>query len=411
MATSQTTKYPGVSRLSTRTYRIRARRTDPRTGRRKERDRVLEDVSLQDAVREQQRLVEELEDEIQGRRPPDVDQKVGEFARSWIESKAAHLDPGTLERYADALELHILPELGDFEYRALTRFDVQQWVDRRLRSTYKTPSGKHKPYSVASVKGWFRVLRTMTQDAIDPLDIERDPTMRIRFAEEPESGKSCAVTAEQLARFLCLMQENYPQHYALVVVLAFTGMRWCHASALKWEDWDERSGVLTIRRKHSRKRVGPVTRKKRAPKELPVLPEVSAVLRWHRQWLRDHREPSDWMFPSRVGTLRAPSSVNKAWTRCRDQAGISGEFTPHGLRYTFTDLTRLIAADPVARRAITGHVTESMQRKYSTVRLHEKRSIMGGVHELVPLKSALPAGGGIEGGTGGGYDDLNLLTP
>lgn len=401
-AKGQTTKYPGVSRLSTRTYRIRARRTDPRTGRRKEKDRILENVSLQEAVREQQQLVEALDDEIQGRNPPNVDQKVGEFARSWIESKAAHLDPGTLERYADALELHILPELGDFEYRALTRFDVQKWADQCLRATYTTPSGKRKRYSVASVKGWFRVLRTMTQDAIDPLGIERDPTMRIRFAEEPESGKSCAVTAEQLTRFLRLMQENYPQHYALVVVLAFTGMRWCHASALKWEDWREGTGVLTIRRKHSRNRVGPVTRKKRAPKELPTLPDVTAVLRWHREWMRVHRNPSEWMFPSRVGTLRAPSSVSKAWNRCRELAGISGEFTPHGLRYTFTDLTRLIEADPVARRAITGHVTETMQRKYSTVRLHEKRSIMGGVHDLVPLESTLPVRGGINGGTEGG---------
>ena len=271
----------------------------------------------------------------------------------------------------------------------MTRFDIQHWVDRAMRSTYQTPSGKTKRYSVNTVKGWFRVLRTMTQDAMDPLGFERDPTMRIRFAEAPESGKSCAITAEQLACFLQLMREHFPQHYALVVVLAFTGMRWCHASALQWEDWDESESILTIRRKQVRGRVGRVTRKKRVPKQLPVLPEVVNVLRWHRQYMLRHQSPGlsgGWIFPSRVGTLRAPSSITKAWARCRDLAGIPDNFTPHGLRYTFTDLTRLIEADPIARRAITGHVTEIMQRKYSTVGLQEKRAIMEKVHSLVPLK-------------------------
>ena len=45
----------------------------------------------------------------------------------------------------------------------------------------------------------------------------------------------------------------------------------------------------------------------------------------------------------------------------------SNRFTLHGLRYTFTDLVRLANVDAVVRRALTGHVTEEMQRHYSTV--------------------------------------------
>jgi hypothetical protein len=54
------------------------------------------------------------------------------------------------------------------------------------------------------------------------------------------------------------------------------------------------------------------------------------------------------------------------------------------LRYTFTDLVRLANVDEVVRRALTGHVTEEMQRHYSSVGLDEKRAAIAGVLRLVP---------------------------
>jgi hypothetical protein len=64
--------------------------------------------------------------------------------------------------------------------------------------------------------------------------------------------------------------------------------------------------------------------------------------------------------------------------------------------YTFTDLVRRANVAAVVRRALTGHVTEEMQRHYSTVGLDEKRAAIAGVLRLVP-----PASGGNEGGSGG----------
>ena len=75
----------------------------------------------------------------------------------------------------------------------------------------------------------------------------------------------------------------------------------------------------------------------------------------------------------------------------------------HGLRYTFTDLVRLANVDAVVRRALTGHVTEEMQRKYSTVGLDEKRAAVAGVIRLVPpartATSVSEGGGGSRGGS------------
>jgi len=125
-----------------------------------------------------------------------------------------------------------------------------------------------RSYSRDTVQGWFRVFRTMTRDAIAALELPRDPTLRITMPEDTGDGDEAnSLSPAQLAAFLTAMRTNYPQHYALVVLLAYTGLRFCHASALHWEDWDEAGGVLRICRKQVRGKVGAVTRKKRAPKE------------------------------------------------------------------------------------------------------------------------------------------------
>lgn len=386
------TKYPGVSKLENKTYRVRGKVIDPRTGKPKEVDRVVTAVSAQEAARRRAEVLDELRWSAE---PAGGRVKVGDYARSWMRSKALKLDGGTAERYADALDKHVLPTFGDFFYDALTSQDVQGWVDSMLTDGWVTPSGKRRPYAVRSVHSWFRVLRTMTRDAMAELELQRDPTLRISFPDAPDPEEANALAPEELARFLEEMRERFPQHYALTVLLAYTGLRFCHASALRWSDWDERSGFIRVRRKQVRGKVGPVTRKKQAPREYPVEPELAAVLREHRGWLLVTQAPGlaeGWMFPSAAGTLRAPSSVDKAWKRCLTEAGISRRFTPHGLRYTFTDLVRRANVDAVVRRALTGHVTEVMQRKYSSVGLDEKRAAVAEVYRLVSVGTSSKSG-------------------
>ena len=236
---------------------------------------------------------------------------------------------------------------------------------------------------------------------------------------EPKDAN--ALSPEQLAAFLEAMRRHYPQHHGLVVLLAFTGLRFCHASALRWEDWDEEAHVIRIVRKHVRGEVGPISRKKRAPKEYPIEPELAEVLRQHRRRLSSEKaeelrkqglrvlderklDGDGWMFPSNKGTLRTPNSLDRAWAKCLARAGIDKRFTVHGLRYTFTDLVRRANVDAVVRRALTGHVTEEMQRRYSTVGLDEKREAIAGVIRMVPPERPSDAvcdgGGGTSGGTG-----------
>ena len=139
-----------------------------------------------------------------------------------------------------------------------------------------------------------------------------------------------------------------------------------------------------------------------------MLPELAEILSAHRARLDaaavEHPDltKKGYMFPSSVGTLRTPNTLDRAWKSCLDKAKITKRFTVHGLRYTFTDLVRLANVDAVVRRALTGHVTEEMQRHYSTVGLDEKRAAIRGVLRLVPpaptTEPASTTGSGVSGG-------------
>ena len=406
------TRYPGVFHIEGNNYLIRAKAMNPRTGRSQEVERLIRGVSLREAARQRAELVMEL---LAASQSPTARVRVGEFARSWIESKALRLDPTTARTYAKALDRHILPALGDFYYDALTSRDVQRWIDDSIRRGWVSEvkgnkrgdgvSKVRRTYTRSAIAVWFRTFRTMTRDAMAELDLPRDPTLRVALPEATyEREESKALTTPQLARFLEAFRVHHPQHSALVVLLAYTGLRFCHASALRWDDWDEQAGILRILRKQVGGRVGPVSRKKRAPKEFPIEPELAAVLRAHRHRLLTDQAAGlaeGWMFPSRAGTLRTPNSIDAAWGKALVTAAITQRFTLHGLRYTFTDLVRQANVDAVVRRALTGHVTEQMQRHYSTVRIDEKRAAVAGVIRLLPPTpppSSPPSGGGTGGG-------------
>jgi integrase len=308
----------------------------------------------------------------------------------------------------------VLPRLGDLYFDALRQTDVQDWVNEGLKDRYR----------VDTVRGWFRVLRTMIRDAMQTLDLPRDPTLRIAFPEAEEREEPNALEPEQLARFLAAMQRRYPQHHALTAVLAFTGLRFCHASALKWDDLDEEAAVIRVRRKQIRGRVGNVSRKKQAPRVIPIGPELLELLRAHKKQVHAprvsriarglhalHKAPGveeGWCFPSEVGTLRTPGGLWKAWRICKTEAGIQGRFTVHGLRRTFNDLTRRAGVDGIVIRSLTGHVTEKMRGHYSTVALEEKRRAVAGVVALIrPANPTDPVGTSEKVGTQVGTDPQN----
>lgn len=212
------TQYPGVFRIENKVFRVRGKVTDQRTGRKKEVDRILRNVTARQAAVARTELIENE----RAKQPKTRRTKVGEFAQSWMKSKTLKLSASAAITYADALDDHILPAFGDWFYDAVTTLDVQEWVDDWLLDGWTTRKGTWKPYSHYTVHSWYRVFRTMTGDAVATLHLPRDPTLRIQFPEAPEPTESKALNTDELVRFLREMCSRYPQHGALTIVLAYT---------------------------------------------------------------------------------------------------------------------------------------------------------------------------------------------
>jgi integrase len=387
------TKYPGVQIVAPGTYRVRGKFIDPRTGRTTEVKKIVTAATPMEAAAKRSTL-------LNGRMRSTgrTRMTVGAFAQSWLEAKSGVVSETTLEGYTNSLDRHVLPALGEFFYDALGPMDVQLWVNRSLQ--LKTDDGE-PAFSRRTVEDWFRVFRNMTRDAIAQLSLQRDPTLRIRFPEDPWTDENDAkeddvLTTEELHRFLGAMKTARPASYALTLVLGLTGQRFCHASALKWGDVDWQEKVIRFRRKQNRGQVGPISRRKPAPRVVPMVPMLVEALREHKArnaWLARRQSGDgrgttneDYLFLSNQGTFRQPSCLSNAFKAALKAAGVQKHITPHGLRYAFNDMLRRSGVDAISARALTGHVTEQMQEHYSSVQLDEKRAAISRLDDH--LKSA-----------------------
>jgi integrase len=311
--------------------------------------------------REAEALREQLRTELheQGAAANPTRQRLEDFAESWLRSKRLRVKVSTANRYADALG-HALPYLGALYVDAITVQDIEKWL-AQVAPTAKAPT----------VNGWLRVVKTCVGDACVELGLP-EFVRRVKPLSEPPPQRH-GLTPGQLRRLLEVY--DHDETRALISALAFTGMRWGEAAALRWEDIDLSDQVITVQRAHYRGAVS--VPKNGKPRQVPVCFTLKEELKAHRDRLTALRDPgweAGWCFAT-VGKrgpnkgkvrLRAPSSVEKPWRRVCEAASVRA--TPHDLRRTFVDLLRQAGVDGIVEQAIVGHADDRMRGHYSTVR-------------------------------------------
>jgi integrase len=365
--------YPGVTKIGKGQYRIRATATDPRTGKQREADRVVEAASAAEASSMRALLRQEIVSRVE--RAPRM--TVADFAESWLRSKRSELAPSTQETYATALDQ--MGWLGDMYIDTVIPVDVLKWRDGL----------KGKP---ATVNGYLRVVKTMLADAMVQLRLPHNPAERVRGKRDKRSREevdSNRLTAPELGRVLEVAKTAEPQWHALFATLALTGARWGEVSALRWTDVDLDGGEVVFRRAQWRGELKEL--KTDQIRRVPIIPMLAETLRAHRQRLlkqQDRRRlASGLVFPSNTGTLlRNGGGVGRPWARVLKTGGVSRRITIHGLRRTFNNLARQVSSALVTQ-AMTGHVTDAMTEHYSHVEQAEKRAAVAQIGRMVSQSS------------------------
>jgi integrase len=281
---------------------MRVRALCPRSGKMLSRWRKFRG-SKGEALAERDRQHEELKSE-----PAKVVQRetVSDFARSWMSTRLARGDwqETTARRYAESLDLHLLPRFGATFIDAITPRDIEtalaEWV---------------AVYQRATVNSWLRVLRTMLNDAMANGLITNNPAARVHAWREQrdddgdEDDWGNALAPAELEPYLQAWRDLYPEHFALIATLLLTGLRWGEATALTWPEIEsvEQSGILRIRRSQVR---GVVRNRTKTGKRrfVPFPLELADVLREHRRDLIANQHAGlreGWVFPNGAGHPRA----------------------------------------------------------------------------------------------------------
>ncbi len=286
-----------------------------------------------------------------------------EVAGRWLAEFEAKVAAGarrerTLDLYRSQLHRHLLPRLGRRRLVLISADDVVA-VMRELQAEGLSP------WTIKRILGALSCVFTF---ALRRGYIATHPFHRLERDERPHplSSDQRVLTRTELARLFAACPRRYRP---LLLTSAYTGMRLSEVLGLSWDDVDFAAGVIHVRHQLARGRRGvpphripPKTRA--SVREIPLLPQLAAVLRQHK---RNSRFDAgfDYVFATSHGTAFLHHNVSKrVLRRAAVDAGLDRDrrrLRFHDLRHTFAShLIIDIRLDVAQVSAILGHARTSM---------------------------------------------------
>jgi integrase len=267
---------------------------------------------------------------------------VEEWSRRWLATKQ-HLKPKTLAGYESILHAHVLPSFGSYQLRHIDRMAVEEWI-AELQATGLGASG---------VRQARQLLNSMLRLAIDAGYLPTNPVDGVRVPRQPES-EMLFLDADEVERLATAIRQPYG---TLIYVLAYGGLRWGEAAALKRGRCDLLRSRLEVAESLSEAR-GELhfgsTKTNRS--------RMVGVPGFLRDLLAAHlarnveSEPGSLVFTSPLGApLRNSNFRRQVWYRAVEDARLSEGLRIHDLRHTCASLLISAGANPKAVQVHLGH--------------------------------------------------------
>ncbi|CAN5337941.1 site-specific integrase [soil metagenome] len=268
---------------------------------------------------------------------------IGDWMNKWVETRT-DLRRSTFDRLEGVVRLHIVPSLGPIAIGDLTRFDAQLWASK-LTATQ----------SPGSVRKIVNVLSAGLQVAVDDGRIPANPASRLKMPRQSKKRKKF-LTHQQVAELAATVDakpagEGYG---LLVLVLAYTGLRWGELAGLRVRDLDFVRGRLDV---HTTMVEVDGYMEESSPKDyeersIPVPEFILEQLSIHVE----DKTPADHVFvSSKSGSVLRNRTFRRGWFNdAAEQIGIPG-LTPHELRHTCASLAVSAGANVKALQRMLGH--------------------------------------------------------
>jgi integrase len=378
---------PGVWERKEGGHVVRARVTDPATGKTREIFRVLPEATATSALQwvdEERAKVRAGNVSVES---PCV--RFNAFATSLFKEK---VETGDIRSAAGRNKwLYTMPHLfkafGDYFIDKIHVAHVEAWRSVMAKSV---TAGNYSP---ATVNSWLNILRVIMKAARRKYQLSHDAVDGVRLLDTSEHAtysdeEPNALLPDEVADFIAKFRERYPQHFAMLFVMLITGLRPSSVRPLRRSgqesDVDWKLNRLRVRRSHTQGEEVMRTTKQKRRYVIDLPEEAMTVLKWHvkTQLETPEQRGSDLLFPSLTGSFRTQKVLNHPMAEVAAELGITKKLTQRALRRTFNDLARAAQVNDLVTRSISGHLTEKMQAHYSTVNGGEQREALAKVIRL-----------------------------
>lgn len=304
------------------------------------------------------------------------------YVEAWIGENTA-LRPKTVKIYCGLLRCHIAPHLATVTVGEMTLARVRRWRKKLIDSGV----------SAITVAKAYRLLRAVFNTALDDEMIKRNPC-RIKGADREESPERPVLTVAQVYALADAVGLRYR---ALILLAAFTSLRWAELAALTPADIDLDARTVRVTRQldYHRKGYGFGPPKSKAGVRLVAFPELIVPdLREHLHWVPS---PVSFVFSSSTGSPLSHSNFRcRVWLPALAAVGLDGVHL-HDLRHTGNQLTANAGANLKELMARMGQDSERAALIYLHSSSERQRALADEVGrmataELAKSKAAKPSG-------------------
>lgn len=309
----------------------------------------------------------------------DANLTLGQWLDKWLdEYMAGTVRESTMSGYRGMAENCIKPYLGDKKIGSVTTADVQKLYNR-LRENGR--QNEHYEKGNALSDSYVRAVHMMLHQAMERAVRER---LIVKNATDgttvpkPNYAPKQILTEEQLEKFLEVVRQD-PVWSDFFYTELTTGLRRGEICGLKWQDFEETTGRLHIRRAVTNRKGGGVkvgeTKTEKGSRVIQLPPSTAELLRERKK-----KAYSDWIFHNPT-VPEVPLSPSTAYDRLKTLLRYAGlpSIRFHDLRHTFATHALASGVDAKTLSGILGHtnasftldtythVTTDMQKKASGI--------------------------------------------